>query len=88
MELKTGKLSGRCITCKHWEVMPDSDNTKDMGKCLRLSGRRRTSYYTKDIYPDSEDTGIESSTGNIYDGAGFDYKTKCWFGCMHYAMNF
>lgn len=86
MCVKRESIAGRCITCRHWQVVPDGSAVQDMGKCLFLSGVRRKSYYTKDVYPDVETTGVESTPISAHDGTAIDYETKSWFGCVHYAM--
>lgn len=49
-----------------------------MGKCERLSAQNG------EDYPDLEKTGIESTPLCSHDGAGSEYETKKWFGCVHY----
>ena len=69
-------LAGRCSSCKFWGRTKESD----MGECSFLSGNT----YPKEVYPDTEITGIESYPICWHDGAGFTYETKSWFGCVHY----
>jgi hypothetical protein len=71
-------LAGRCSSCKFWGRTKESEYSKDMGKCERLSAPKG------EDYPDLEITGIESTPLCSHDGAGSEYETKGWFGCVHY----
>ncbi len=71
-------VSGSCSSCKYWTKQKDTDWYTDMGKCERLSAPRG------EDYPDLEITGIESTPLCSHDGAGSEYETKSWFGCVHY----
>jgi len=80
-------LAGRCSSCKFWGGTKESD----MGDCSFLSGKYipdgkeiMGNTYPKEVYPDTEKTGIESTPLCSHDGAGFTYETKSWFGCVHY----
>lgn len=82
---------GRCFNCKFWERQKDSEYSKNMGKCNLLSGRLvkdgkefMGKKYSKEEYPNTEKTGIESYPICEHDGAGFTYETKEWFGCVGY----
>jgi len=84
-------LAGRCSSCKFWERTKESEYSKDMGECSFLSGKYipdgkeiMGNTYPKEVYPDTEITGIESYPICWHDGAGFTYETKSWFGCVHY----
>ena len=84
-------LAGRCSSCKFWGRTKESEYSKDMGDCSFLSGKYipdgkeiMGNTYPKEVYPDTEKTGIESYPICQHDGAGFTYETKSWFGCVHY----
>lgn len=82
--LNNAIVIGRCFNCKFWERQKDNDCSKNMGVCSLLSGKFIDK---KDEYPDTEKTGIESYPICVYDGAGFYYETKEWFGCVgHNAL--
>jgi hypothetical protein len=79
-----------CETCKFWEVTKETQPYQ-MGKCLMLSGKNIPKYNkyleretTDDIHPDDKITGISSCTLCQFDGLGFYYETKAWFGCIHH----
>ena len=75
---------GRCATCTNWEKITNESFTENMGKCLLLSG---TYGDEKNIYPEEDKTGILSYPVCYHDGAGFEYQTKGWFGCINYSEN-
>ena len=68
-----------CGKCKYWER--ENISPEDMAKCVFLSGALTPD---GEIYPESEETGIESIPICYHDGAGFTYYTKEWFGCVNF----
>jgi len=74
-----------CEICKYWNKQKDSDFSKDMGVCSKLSGNHRISNEGPDEWPDTKITGIESDPICAHDGPGFVYFTKSWFDCIHHT---
>ena len=77
-------VSGSCSSCKYWENPTYNRKEENVGRCSKLSGTHRKDTNTQDVYPELENTGIESVPICWHDGSGFDYETKSWFGCVHY----
>jgi hypothetical protein len=67
-----------CKDCRNWTTQKDTDFYKDMGKCAKLSAK------DGEEYPNLDESGVESTPLCAHDGAGSEYETKSWFGCIHF----
>jgi hypothetical protein len=68
-----------CEHCKYWKKLKDTTETKNMGKCKKISAKKGKEY------PDIQETGIDGYPICVHDGACSDFETKSWFSCIHFS---